>query len=112
MIPHSDTTLGKISNLTIIENINVADGHSFFIYFANEVRMVMCKNIQLYSQEGYDGSVESIKRLIKQHPEEEITVFNYNSLEGYFEFEDVVKQMKLLTKTYNREDKLNELLDE
>lgn len=112
MIPHSDTTLGKISNLTIIENINVADGHSFFIYFANEVRMVMCKNIQLYSQEGYDGSVESIKKLIKQHPEEEITVFNYKSLEGYFEFEDVVKQMKLLTKTYNREDKLNELLDE
>lgn len=107
---HSISDMKIITKLSVLDgahilepgDINIGDEDSFYIYWQNEVRYCMM------SLE-HDGTIDSIKNLIKNNPDEEIVIYRYDYLSYYRDFEDVLKRMNDLTLTMNRDSKLNQL---
>lgn len=107
------TRLGNLQGLPVFVSDDMSERQwklsrldycAFFIYWSNEIRYAVC------SSHSHDGSVEALKGLIKDYPNSEVIVYTREYLEMYLDFSPVVKKMKVLTKSYNRDIKINELL--
>ena len=106
--------LGELYGVSILEpgDVEIGDDDSFYIYYKDEVRFVIGRTLK------HDGTIESIKNLIKDKPDEKIVIYTHKLLsiylhfdrqKGITDFEDVVKRMNEITTTINRDNKLSEI---